>query len=84
MHYARVLPCDSLLSLTAFFSRCLAFCLHVRMRQSIVARAGKLGLGTAYRDGLLRCTGDFVFLMDADFSHHPRAIPAFLAEQARG
>ena len=33
-------------------------------------RAGKLGLGTAYVDGLKLCTGDFIILMDADFSHH--------------
>lgn len=33
-------------------------------------RAGKLGLGTAYVYGLESCTGDFVIIMDADFSHH--------------
>jgi dolichol-phosphate mannosyltransferase len=33
-------------------------------------RAGKLGLGTAYVHGLESCTGDFVIIMDADFSHH--------------
>ena len=36
----------------------------------ILPRAGKLGLGSAYRDGLKQATGDFVFLMDADLSHH--------------
>ncbi|RMX66257.1 hypothetical protein KXD40_008367 [Peronospora effusa] len=36
----------------------------------ILARKGKLGLGSAYRDGLKKATGDFVFLMDADLSHH--------------
>ncbi|KAH9064962.1 glycosyltransferase family 2 protein [Lactarius vividus] len=35
-------------------------------------RAGKLGLGTAYIHGLNFCTGDFVIIMDADFSHHVR------------
>jgi len=33
-------------------------------------RPGKLGLGTAYVHGLESCTGDFVIIMDADFSHH--------------
>ncbi|POM65636.1 Dolichol-phosphate mannosyltransferase [Phytophthora palmivora] len=36
----------------------------------ILPREGKLGLGSAYRDGLKHATGDFVFLMDADLSHH--------------
>ena len=34
------------------------------------ARAGKMGLGSAYIDGLKRCTGDYIILMDADLSHH--------------
>ena len=38
-------------------------------------RAGKLGLGTAYMDGLKKCNGDYVILMDADMSHHPKFIP---------
>lgn len=38
----------------------------------ILPRKGKLGLGSAYRDGLKKATGDFVFLMDADLSHHVR------------
>ncbi|RSH91316.1 dolichol-P-mannose synthesis [Saitozyma podzolica] len=33
-------------------------------------RAGKLGLGTAYVHGLNFCSGNFVIIMDADFSHH--------------
>ena len=36
-------------------------------------RPGKLGLGTAYMHGLESCTGDFVIIMDADFSHHVSA-----------
>jgi dolichol-phosphate mannosyltransferase len=35
-------------------------------------RAGKLGLGTAYVHGLKFVTGNFVIIMDADFSHHPK------------
>lgn len=34
------------------------------------ARAGKLGLGSAYIHGLKSCNGDYVVLMDADLSHH--------------
>lgn len=38
-------------------------------------RPGKLGLGTAYIDGLQRARAPFVVLMDADLSHHPKFIP---------
>mmetsp|Transcript_9934 Transcript_9934/g.9660 ORF Transcript_9934/g.9660 Transcript_9934/m.9660 type:complete len:237 (+) Transcript_9934:211-921(+) len=48
----------------------------------ILSRAGKLGLGSAYMDGLKICKGDFVFLMDADMSHHPNHIPQFIKKQA--
>ncbi|KAG9038012.1 dolichol-P-mannose synthesis [Tulasnella sp. JGI-2019a] len=44
-------------------------------------RAGKLGLGTAYMHGLNFCTGEFVVIMDADFSHHPKFIPEFIRLQ---
>lgn len=47
-------------------------------RIKIVSRPAKLGLGSAYIDGLKECVGDFVFLMDADMSHHPRHIPEFI------
>ena len=36
----------------------------------ILKRAGKLGLGSAYMDGLNLVRGDFIFLMAADLSHH--------------
>ena len=45
-------------------------------------RAGKLGLGTAIVAALqYGCEHDYDFVlnMDADFSHHPRYIPAMLA-----
>ena len=45
-------------------------------------RKGKLGLGTAYVHGLEYATGNFIIIMDADFSHHPRFIPQFIAKQA--
>ncbi|WRT67113.1 uncharacterized protein IL334_004079 [Kwoniella shivajii] len=44
-------------------------------------RAGKLGLGTAYVHGLNFVTGNFVIIMDADFSHHPKFIPEFIKLQ---
>ena len=36
---------------------------------------------TAYIHGLESCTGDFVVIMDADFSHHPKFIPDMIAKQ---
>ena len=48
----------------------------------ILARKGKLGLGSAYTDGLKKTTGNFVILMDADMSHHPKFIPQFIQKQA--
>lgn len=46
-------------------------------------RAGKLGLGTAYVHGLQFAKGNFVIIMDADFSHHPESIPEFIALQKK-
>ena len=40
-----------------------------------------MGLGSAYVDGLKKCSGNFVILMDADLSHHPKFIPKFVAKQ---
>ncbi|WBW71103.1 dolichyl-phosphate beta-D-mannosyltransferase catalytic subunit Dpm1 [Schizosaccharomyces osmophilus] len=47
-------------------------------------RAGKLGLGTAYIHGLKSATGDYVIIMDADFSHHPKYLPEFIKLQKEG
>lgn len=50
-------------------------------RTHLVRRAGKLGLGTAYRDGFrwaLDRDYEYVMEMDADFSHDPAEIPRFL------
>lgn len=47
-------------------------------------RAKKLGLGTAYIHGLKYATGNFVIIMDADLSHHPKFIPQFIAKQKEG
>lgn len=40
----------------------------------ILSRPGKMGLGTAYMDGLRMITGTHVILMDADMSHHPKCV----------
>ncbi len=48
----------------------------------IIERAGKQGLGTAYVLGFkyaIEHGYDFVFEMDADFSHNPNEIPVFLS-----
>ncbi|XP_067856696.1 dolichol-phosphate mannosyltransferase subunit 1 [Heptranchias perlo] len=47
-------------------------------------RAKKLGLGTAYIHGMQHATGNFVFIMDADLSHHPKFIPEFIKKQKEG
>jgi dolichol-phosphate mannosyltransferase len=55
-------------------------------RIHLVRRAGKLGLGSAYRDGFryaLERGAEYIFEMDADFSHDPDRIGAFL-EAAKG
>ncbi len=54
-------------------------------RVHLLRRAGKLGLGSAYRDGFrfaLAHGAQRVFEMDADFSHDPDAIGEFLAASA--
>ena len=51
-------------------------------RVHTVHRAGKLGLGTAYVAGFkwaLERDYEYIFEMDADFSHSPERLPAFLA-----
>ena len=50
-------------------------------RLFLLKRAGKLGLGTAYIAGFkwaLARDYDYIFEMDADFSHDPKYLPAFL------
>jgi dolichol-phosphate mannosyltransferase len=58
----------------------------------VIHRSGKLGLGTAYRTGFkhaldsVRMGGrvERIMTMDADFSHHPRYIPAIVAMSKQG
>lgn len=47
----------------------------------VVHRPGKMGLGSAYRDGFkkaLELGADYLIEMDADFSHDPAVLPEFL------
>nr|SVE77185.1 EOG090X0B9X [Daphnia lumholtzi] len=44
-------------------------------------REKKLGLGTAYIHGIKHATGNFVVIMDADLSHHPKFIKEFIGKQ---
>lgn len=51
-------------------------------RIHVMHRAGKLGLGTAYREGFawgLARGFDYLFEMDADGSHDPKYLPQMLA-----
>ena len=54
-------------------------------RIHLLRRPGKLGLGSAYRDGFryaLDRGAEYIFEMDADFSHDPAAIGQFLEHAA--
>jgi len=54
-------------------------------RVHLIQRERKLGLGTAYVAGFkysIENKFDFVFEMDADFSHNPREIPVMLEKMA--
>ena len=56
-------------------------------RLHLVERSGKLGLGTAYVTGFhwaLERDYDYVFEMDADFSHAPEDLPRLLAACTEG
>jgi dolichol-phosphate mannosyltransferase len=44
----------------------------------VKSREKKLGLGSAYIFGMQYATGNFVIIMDADLSHHPKFIPEFI------
>lgn len=51
-------------------------------RLFMVQRTGKLGLGTAYIEGFkwaIRHQYDYIFEMDADFSHNPNDLPRLYA-----
>mmetsp|Transcript_7369 Transcript_7369/g.19169 ORF Transcript_7369/g.19169 Transcript_7369/m.19169 type:complete len:218 (-) Transcript_7369:740-1393(-) len=46
-------------------------------------RPGKLGLGTAYAHGLQSARGEWIVLMDADLSHHPKFLKDFFDKQKK-
>ena len=53
----------------------------------LIERSGKLGLGTAYVAGFkwaLEHDYDYIFEMDADFSHNPADLPRLLAACVEG
>ena len=55
----------------------------------LVVRPGKMGLGTAIKDGFKILSSmpnrpNYVIVMDADFSHDPRDIPRFLQYAEKG
>ena len=50
-------------------------------RIHLLKRAGKMGLGTAYCDGFqyaIKAGFDYIFQMDADFSHDPKDLLRFI------
>ena len=50
-------------------------------RVHLLERPGKMGLGSAYRDGFrfaLEHGAEYIFEMDADFSHDPEALGQFI------
>ncbi len=56
-------------------------------RLFLIERSGKLGLGTAYITGFkwaLKNGYDYVFEMDADFSHNPSDLPRLLEACTQG
>lgn len=57
----------------------------VNPKISVLHRPGKLGLGSAYREGFrlaMQQGADYVVEMDADFSHDPEILPHFLQKMA--
>ena len=54
-------------------------------RVKVLHRAGKLGLGSAYREGFriaLDSGADYIVEMDADFSHDPAMLPLFIKKMS--
>ena len=55
-------------------------------RVQVLHRAGKMGLGSAYREGFrvaLKNNSDYIMEMDADFSHDPVMLPHFIEMMSR-
>lgn len=54
-------------------------------RIKVLHRSGKLGLGSAYREGFkiaIAEQADFIIEMDADFSHDPAMLPLFIEKMS--
>ena len=58
--------------------------LSVRFPVQVIHRSGKLGLGSAVREGIERSKRDVVGVMDADLSHDPSIINQLLGELEKG
>jgi dolichol-phosphate mannosyltransferase len=51
----------------------------------VLHRSGKLGLGSAYREGFriaIDGNADYIIEMDADFSHDPTMLPQFIEKMS--
>lgn len=49
-----------------------------KIRIEIISRNGKFGLSSAIVKGVQSATGDFLVIMDGDFSHPPQVIPSII------
>lgn len=49
-----------------------------KIRIEIISRNGKLGLSSAIIKGVQYASGDFLVIMDGDFSHPPQVIPSII------
>lgn len=50
----------------------------------VVRNNGKSGKGNALKAGFRASTGDYIIMMDGDYSHRPEDIPFFLEQLERG
>lgn len=50
----------------------------------LVKNTSKPGKGNALKRGFKEAGGDFIFMMDADYSHRPEDIPLFLGQLEKG
>ncbi len=58
--------------------------LSKRYPMQVIHRTGKLGLGSAVREGFTRSSRDIIGVMDADLSHDPSIINSILEELEKG
>jgi dolichol-phosphate mannosyltransferase len=55
-----------------------------RMHARLISRKAKLGIGSAYKEGVKNSRGGIIITMDADFSHDPKMIPRMIEEIRKG